>query len=97
MFGRKNESRAESIVPAMIEIPPKPEIPELDTFEIGLVGGEKIVVEAHYSRVSEGERHFLVITDYRWVTPFSFQPQGTWRHVTKRVLLVRDYTYVKEV
>lgn len=97
MFGRRSAGRAESIVPTMVEIPPKPEIPPFRQFEIGLPSGETMTVAAHYSKVVDGDRNFVQIVDYKWVNPFSWQPQGMWRPSTKPIISFRSYTYVKEI
>lgn len=101
MFGRKRRSHieaatlVEAATPQVVSRPDKPDIPPLKTWEIGLLDGQKLTVQAHYSKVDDGERHFMVVHGYHWSV--ICVGRETWMDSAHSVFIVRNYTYVKEL
>lgn len=101
MFGRKRRSRIETATPIeatapqAVSRPNKPDIPPFRTWEVGLPDGQKLTVQAHYSKMDDGERHFMVVHGYYWSV--IYMDMGTWMDSAHSVFIVRNYTYVKEI
>lgn len=101
MFGRKRWSRTEATTPVGVTVPQvafrpeKPDIPPMKIWEVGLPDGRRLTIQAHYSKVDDGERHFMVVHGYYWSVIYA--DMGTWMDSAHSVFIVRNYTYVKEI
>lgn len=94
MFGR----RPEAVVPIVVEVPPKPEFPELRTWNVAWGFGNELLVEAHYAKRVDGEMVFTVVDDYEWTESRPGALVGRfWRSRSRIVLRASGYIYVREV